>query len=124
MTYDHPISAEVLSAKLDNVASHVADIRSQLDDVGKALVTLTRLEERHEQISSSLNRAFGKLEAQEKRLATVEKHVPTLLETRKWVLAGISVTLLAVVGALTKTVVYDPAALRSEIAHEIARSVK
>ena len=112
---------EVLETKLDALSDDVREIRNRLDTVGEALVTLTRLEERHEQTSAALSRTFATLESQHAKIDALEREIPALVETRKWVVSGVVAGVGMVLAALVKTVVVDPAALQAEIARAVQR---
>lgn len=101
-------SIEVFAAKLDSVQSDVSAIKVRLDTVSEALVTLTRLEERHDQTTQEIQTLTRAVADQDRRLGSLERDHPGLLEVRRWIISGV-VAGVAMIGlALAKLVILDP----------------
>ena len=98
-------SIEVFAAKLDSVQSDVSTIKARLDTVSEAL---TRLEERHDQTTQAIQTLTRAVADQERRLGSLERDQPGLLEVRRWIISGV-VAGVAMIGlALAKLVILDP----------------
>lgn len=89
-----------------NVLRDLRDIsRVQSESLQKLVV----LEERHHESRESLARAFGVIKEHEERLQVIERELPPLHETRRWIISGV-LGVLAVVGlAMLAMVVIKPA---------------
>jgi chromosome segregation ATPase len=68
---------------------NLANLTGKVDDIGKSILLLARMEEREKAVQSRLEDGKVKMEALEKRLSEIERRVPGLTEMRNWVLAGI-----------------------------------
>lgn len=98
-------SIEVFAAKLDSVQSDVSTIKARLDTVSEAL---TRLEERHDQTTQAIQTLTRAVADQDRRLGSLERDQPGLLEVRRWIISGV-VAGVAMIGlALAKLVILDP----------------
>ncbi len=80
---------EVLSGKLEAVTQRLDGMDGTLLRVSESLVALVRLEERHEALSREQARLTEQLIDHHKRLAAVELDIPSLKETRRWIILGI-----------------------------------
>ena len=95
----------------EKIAVRVAVLERDCDDfkqvvleIRDSLQALVRLEERHNETSRALARAFESIEKIEKRTAEIEQKMPGLLEMRSLIIGGICVILTAVGGAVMATI--------------------
>lgn len=95
---EHEVRIAVLERDCDDFKSVVVEIRDSLQ-------ALVRLEERHNETSRALTRAFDALEKQEKRIVEIEKFMPGLKETRALIVGGVCLVLSAVGAAIIALVV-------------------
>lgn len=96
------VSADIFSVKLDVLHADVTEIKTALNELSKAITKLALVEQQQSQIAASLERAFSaigklddKLNAQDMRIAALEKVQPQHTEVAKWVDRG----LVALAGA-------------------------
>lgn len=115
-----PGAYEILNTKLDAVASTLGEVRAKVDDFSAAIVVQARLEERQAQATEALARAFGVIAEHQTQLDALQRALPPLVETRRWVVAGIGLAVSAVLAAMIKTAVLDPATLRDEVNRAVA----
>lgn len=76
---------QVLTAKINSVEGRLGSIESYMKSVADSLVTLVRLEERHEATAKEVARHADQIIDYSKRLEGVEREIPPLKEVRKWV---------------------------------------
>lgn len=74
----------------------VDDLRTGMGKLTEAMTSVVRLEVQHQQVSMAMNTLRDKQEGLEKRLESVERLMPGLVETRTWVIRWV----LAAVGAV------------------------
>lgn len=115
MVYQGPVSTEALAAKLDALADTLVELKSKVDSYGPALVSQARLEERQAQATEAIARAFTTIAEHQAAIDKLTAVVPPLVEARRWVLSGVGLAVTAVIAAMLKVVVYDPATLRDEV---------
>lgn len=119
-----PGAYEILNTKLDAVASTLGEVRAKVDDFSSAIVVQARLEERQTQASEAIARAFGTIAEHQAQLDTLQRALPPLVETRRWVIGGVGLAVSAVLAAIVKTVVLDPATLRDEVNRAMAERAR
>jgi hypothetical protein len=100
-----PIDMETRLAALEN---NQAEFRLVVKEIRDILEKLVRLEERHAESREALGRAFGQIEKLETEVDAIKIVIPSLVELRKWVVAGIlgAVGLIGV--ALISLVIMKP----------------
>jgi hypothetical protein len=100
-----PIDMETRLAALEN---NQAEFRLVVKEIRDILEKLVRLEERHAESREALGRAFGQIEKLETDVDAIKIVIPSLVELRKWVVAGIlgAVGLIGV--ALISLVIMKP----------------
>lgn len=76
-------------ARLDELTRTVARFEAKLDSVIAALGVLGRLEERQEYLGGRVLESSETVSLLEQRIAAIERELPALVETRKWVIAGV-----------------------------------
>ena len=94
-----PGAYEILNTKLDAVASTLGEVRAKVDDFSAAIVVQARLEERQAQATETLARAFGVIAEHQTQLDALQRALPPLVETRRWVVAGVGIAVSAVLAA-------------------------
>lgn len=85
-----------LSGAVNNVDQKVDDVRTGIGKLADAMASVVRLEVHHEQQRSDIASARISHVELDKRLTSVERELPGLVETRAWVVRGV----LAVVGVV------------------------
>ena len=96
----------------------VREIRDLSQRQADSLESLVRLEERHGESREALSRAFATLKDHDTRMGAIEREMPGLLETRRWVVSGI-IGLVAIIGiAVAGLVVNKPAASVPRVIYE------
>lgn len=87
------------------------------ESLSDSLRKLVELEVRHVETREALGRAFKRLDEQDKQIASIQRQLPQLTETRGWVIAGV-LGVLALLGVLAfKTIFGDaPRALAAPVA--------
>lgn len=97
------------SYHMEETKGHIKEIKNTLSDMSKALSALVRVEQQQLDHAASIARAHEGIEAHEARLQEVEKEIPLLRQTHKWVVAGV-LGILALVGVnIYQTIVAPPA---------------
>ena len=84
--------------RIDHLEKAVEKIDGKIDGITDALQSLVRIEERQINTAERLNAGVGKMGDHETRLRAIEKEIPGLIESRKWVVLGI-LSSLAMIGA-------------------------
>lgn len=79
----------VTDLRIENLERAVTDIRRAIQSIDNSLRILARLEERHEDTRSSLDRAFAQIEEQEARLRTLENEAPVTRLVRNWIISAV-----------------------------------
>jgi len=95
---EHELRIAVLEKDRDDFKEVAVEIRNSLQ-------ALVRLEERHNETSKALTRAFDALEKHETRIAAIETFMPGLKEMRALIVGGACLVLSAVGAALIALVV-------------------
>ena len=80
---------EVIAVRLDNLHADVSGMRDVLRELATAVTKLAVIEERQQQATQALERAFKVLEKVEGRLDSIEKSQPMQQQTTDWVKAGV-----------------------------------
>lgn len=86
-----------LDKRLEVLHNDVSDMRGVLKDLTSAITKLALIEERQAHAAAAQERAFRALENVEKRVADIEKRLPTQDRTAKYVemfLVALAVTAL------------------------------
>lgn len=95
-----------LRGTVQAVDRKVDDLRSGMSKLTDAMTSVVRLEVQHQQVSMSQATLREKQDAIDKRLESVERLMPGLVETRtwviRWVLGVVAAVLLAVAALVTK----------------------
>lgn len=81
--------AQILGVKLGVVKDGLDEVKLTLTEVNDTLKSLVRVEGRLDQHALDLQQAHDWLKDHEKRLQPLERHMPVVLETRGWVIAGV-----------------------------------
>jgi chromosome segregation ATPase len=79
------VSEHDINSRLSGVEATLGDIRDAMRAVASAIERLTRLEERHAETRTALERAFTAQEKIEERVADIELKIPVLELTSSWV---------------------------------------
>lgn len=87
--------------QLDHISEAVADLKQGLLDVNETLKTLIRVEERQISQGADIDEIKALMLDHEKRIKVLEHDIPTLKETRGWVIAAVMVLAIAGFGAFT-----------------------
>lgn len=85
------VSARVdaLTRDLSRVEETVVGIDGKLDRLADSMSTLARLEERHQGVVAQLLDGNKRMDGLSVRLGAIESVLPGLVETRRWVVAGV-----------------------------------
>lgn len=102
--------ARLLTAEFQHFRSELGRQGDTLKAISDSLRILTRLEESHTHVLEQLKNGSMTMTDHERRLQDVEKTLPALIETRKWVIGGIIAGVSMIGIALMKLVIVDPAA--------------
>ncbi len=95
---EHELRIAVLERDRDDFKEVAVEIRNSLQ-------ALVRLEERHNETSKALGRAFDALEKQDKRINDIELFMPGLKEMRALIVGGVCLVLSTVGAAIIALVV-------------------
>lgn len=95
---EHELRISVLERDRDDFKEVAVEIRNSLQ-------ALVRLEERHNETSKALGRAFDALEKQDKRINDIELFMPGLKEMRALIVGGVCLVLSTVGAAVIALVV-------------------
>lgn len=98
-----------LSAQMRYIQQDVERQAKMLLEISTSLRALTAVEIHQEQILSSMVKGEGRMEALDKRLDTVEREMPSLLETRKWVVGGVLAAVGMMAAAIFQLTILAPA---------------
>jgi hypothetical protein len=88
---------QVIAVRLDNLHADVSGMRDVLKELATAVTKLAIIEERQQQASLALERAFKVLEKVETRLDSIEKAQPLQQQSTDWVTKAVW-AVVAVVG--------------------------
>jgi hypothetical protein len=111
---------------LSGVKDDVERLSTKIDSLTEAIASLSRIEQRQISIKDDMNLAFQKAEAVERRVAAIEVVMPGLIETRRWVTAGMVAGVAMILIAVASLVLYprppayvvmNPSATASEGSH-------
>ena len=110
MADDHPAEVAIMTdenmhSRISGVEATLGEIRDAMRAVASAIERLTRLEERHAETRTALERAFTAQERLDARVTTIERQIPVLELTSAWVRRGVLGVLAAVGLALLGLVV-------------------
>lgn len=94
-----------LRGVIEGVDNKVDDVRDGIDKLASAMASVVRLEVHHEQQRADTVALRAAVEKIEGRVTLIETKIPSLLETRTWVLTAVGVVVLAVISALVALVV-------------------
>ena len=103
-----PVSNEELLARFGVTDRRLDKIDKTLESVANSLVEVVRLEERHASMLDKIEVMQTQVTDIDKRVGVVEVKVPSLMETRKWVMQGILGVLTLVVVAVVGLVIVKP----------------
>jgi len=78
-----------LSEKMDGIASDVQELKSQISSLSSSLERLARIEERHNNHSAALERAFNNIKEMDDRVKSIEVQEPITKLVRGWVIGGV-----------------------------------
>lgn len=99
--------ARIIGASLSHLASETKRNADAVEQINQSLRVLTRLEQAHGTVLDKLKEGSMRMTDHEGRLLTIEKYMPGLLETRKWVVGGVLAGIAMIGGALFKLVILD-----------------
>ncbi len=85
-----------VEAKLDGVVCDMAEVKTALRDIARSLSKLAVLEEKHNNVSEAMKRAFTAIERNTLRIDEIEKALPDLKLASGWVFKAV----LAIMGVL------------------------
>jgi chromosome segregation ATPase len=109
------IRVAAVEGAITRIDTNMERMESSVAQIADAMTKIARLEERHQETRESLARAFDRIEIQEReqsenkvRFERLDGKIAPLQESRGWMLAGISVVMLAVIGAWVKLTMKGP----------------
>ena len=79
---------EVIAVRLDNLHADVSGMRDVLKELATAVTKLAVIEERQQQATQALERAFKVLEKVESRLDAIERTQPMQQQSTDWINRG------------------------------------
>lgn len=79
---------EVIASKLENLHNDVSNMKDVLRELATAVTKLAVIEERQQQATQALERAFKVLEKVETRLDNIERSQPMQQQSTDWVNRG------------------------------------
>ena len=94
--------------RLALVENAVVEIKTAMNRVAGAIETVVRLEERHIETRSRLDRITQVLDKHDGQLDVIERDMPQLREARTAMKAAIGIILTAVLGAVVGLVIKVP----------------
>ena len=74
-----------VETKLDSVVSDMGEVKTALRDIAASLSKLAVLEEKHNNVSEAMKRAFTQIDKNTWRLDEIEKSLPYLKLASGWV---------------------------------------
>lgn len=80
---------QVIAVRLDNLHEDVSGMRDVLKELATAVTKLAVIEERQQQATQALERAFKVLEKVETRLDNIERSQPLQQQSSDWVTKGV-----------------------------------
>lgn len=99
--------ARILGVMLSQLASETKRNADAVVAINESLHVLTRLEQGQGHVLDSLKEGRIKMEKHESRLQEIEKHMPALIESRRWVVSGVLAGVGMIALALVKLVILD-----------------
>lgn len=103
---------ELTDYRIKLLEDAIGDIRAALQGINSSLGTLTALEIKHQETREALGRAFTEIASVRadqavlrNRLDAVERDLPQLRESSRWIKAAAGAVILAVGGAVLKLVI-------------------
>jgi peptidoglycan hydrolase CwlO-like protein len=96
------IELEYLKAKQDALADDMSEVKTSLRYISEALQSLTRLEEKHTNMISAIDRINQKVDGHEERIRTNENKLAAQMwiERVVWITAAGIITMLLKSGGL------------------------
>lgn len=105
-------SAQELAMRVTVLEGALLDIRNSTKEIAGAMVKIARLEERHDDSRSSIERAFNAIRELETKndmitvgMTRIEESLKPLNEMRKWVVGGV-ISVVGFVGAASLKIVF------------------
>lgn len=92
-----------LRGTVKEVDRKVDDLRTGMGKLADAMTSVVRLEVQHQQVSLNLQAMHTQQTAIEKRMDTVERLMPGLIETRAWVIRWV-IGVVGLVGVAVVTI--------------------
>lgn len=77
---------ETMQAEIGSIRQSLAEVKNTMSKMADALERLARLEERHANTTSALDRAFSALTKLEARIEAIERQQPVQKLTSDWVI--------------------------------------
>lgn len=99
--------ARIIATSLAHIAQETKRNADAVAAIGESLHILTRLEASQANVVDKLREGSIRMTNHEDRLSLVERELPGLRETRKWVVAGVLAGISMMGGALVKLVIVD-----------------
>lgn len=99
---DHIFNTEVRMRLLEENANRTT---AAMENISRSLHSLAMIEQSHKETREALGRAFTEINDLEKRLSETERLMPSLVEARRWLVTGLGLIVVTVVGALIALVV-------------------
>ena len=96
---------QVLAERMDRIGGDIVEIKDELKGITAGLEKLARLEERHDNHTKALERAFTTLKGVEDRLKTLEVQEPINKMVGKWVVSGV-LGVVAILGVQVVSMVF------------------
>ena len=90
--------------RIDQLEKAVTKIDLKIDAITDALQSLVRIEERQINTAEKITHGVGTMSDHEDRIRAIEKELPGLIESRKWVVMGILAGLAMLLTAMVKVV--------------------
>lgn len=94
-----PTHSTKVHERLALLEQAVFDIRDALSRTAGAMVNIAQLEERHNETSRALERAFDELGRLGARVTKIEQIMPILQLTSRWIIGGVIGVVVIVGGA-------------------------
>lgn len=107
--------AKVLGTIMVGVADDVHELRNTAQAIHQRLERLGVIEQQQQQNEQALGRAFSEIKDLREKVEPLVRDHPQLMETRKWVIAGILGGLSMMGIALGKLVFYDPSNVKPPV---------
>lgn len=95
-----------LEAHLEHVRGDIGEMKSAINDMAKAIQTLTAVETKQAEHGDSIRRAFGEISDVRSRVKTLELQQPLNKQTQSIVNKAIEVVLIAVLGGILSMILF------------------